>query len=308
MYSVRTLKRIPHSPIYRFFLKKVRSSKRRQWWGGRLPSTKVQQVFKGSERRQIFVQPMFDIKLRYWVFVASRSVVGAQRMRWKEGLQPLTLNIAELVKSPAPTNLAVFRYFFNINLRAGGRVSTLVRLLPGLVALGYNKPHSRTVGGVATPGFASVNRPNFNAEAKRSLLGFTLRLGTKGFRYGCNIENLQLTNGVAIRRPFEHLAWLLVNALSLTYWVQHQALDRKLRKIVKNKYRYVRRYVYIRARDRVRMGLRLCNVAKFLFEGRTWSLRVLHMLQELAHTPEVSILRYLHAQHQQTSLRALGLK
>jgi hypothetical protein len=58
-------------------------------------------------------------------------------------------------------------------------------------------------------------------------------------------------------------------SLILSYCVQHQALDRKLRKIVKNKYRYVRRYVYVRERDRLRQGLRLCSVARHLYGQRT---------------------------------------
>jgi hypothetical protein len=52
--------------------------------------------------------------------------------------------------------------------------------------------------------------------------------------------------------------------LSLPYVVQHQALDRKLRKIVKNKYRYVRRYVFVRPSDRLRWGIRLIKLCLHL--------------------------------------------
>ena len=50
---------------------------------------------------------------------------------------------------------------------------------------------------------------------------------------------------------------LVQRALRLTYRIRYHALDRKVRKIVKNKYRFVRTYVCVREWHRVRLGLRL---------------------------------------------------
>jgi hypothetical protein len=65
--------------------------------------------------------------------------------------------------------------------------------------------------------------------------------------------------------------WLLpalATTLPITYVVQYQALDRKLRKIVKNRYRYVRRYVCLRPSERLRVGLRLVRAAYPLYTNR----------------------------------------
>ena len=57
--------------------------------------------------------------------------------------------------------------------------------------------------------------------------------------------------------------------LRLTYRIRYHALDRKVRKIVKNKYRYVRSYVCIRETQRFRLGLRLMLVGALLQSDRT---------------------------------------
>lgn len=62
---------------------------------------------------------------------------------------------------------------------------------------------------------------------------------------------------------------LVAERLQLTYVVKYQALDRKLRKIVKNKYRYIRRYVAIRPADRIKAGLWLLKTVHPLYGERT---------------------------------------
>jgi hypothetical protein len=96
--------------------------------------------------------------------------------------------------------------------------------------------------------------------------------------------------------------------LRLTYFIQHQALDRKLRKIVKNRYRYVRRYVLIRPMDRLRWGLRLTKVCLILQPQRRWGDRVYSLLYDYIFNRDGSLLQRLWLRHQQVTLRALGLR
>jgi hypothetical protein len=100
----------------------------------------------------------------------------------------------------------------------------------------------------------------------------------------------------------------ITRTLPLVFYVQHQALDRKLRKIVKNRYRYVRRYVYIQPSDRLRLGLRLCAVARMLYGGPTWAYRLRAMVEAYMENPATSLISVLHRRHQEITLRALGLR
>jgi hypothetical protein len=61
---------------------------------------------------------------------------------------------------------------------------------------------------------------------------------------------------------------LLELSLRLTYRIRYHALDRKVRKIVKNKYRYVRTYVCVREWHRARLGLRLLLVGVSIQDAR----------------------------------------
>jgi len=96
-------------------------------------------------------------------------------------------------------------------------------------------------------------------------------------------------------------------SLRLTYRIRYHALDRKVRKIVKNKYRYVRSYVCIRETQRFRLGLRLMLVGALLQTDRRWGARVYGLLADLQRAPQACYLRHLRRQHHQTALQALGL-
>ncbi len=96
-------------------------------------------------------------------------------------------------------------------------------------------------------------------------------------------------------------------ALRLTYRIRYHALDRKVRKIVKNKYRFVRSYVCLREWQRTRLGLRLVPLAASLHTDQSWERRLAAVLGALVWAPEDSLLRQLRRQHQQIALSALGL-
>ncbi len=100
----------------------------------------------------------------------------------------------------------------------------------------------------------------------------------------------------------------LLARLSLSYFVQYKALDRKLRKIVKNKYRYSRQYVALLPHDRLRAGLRLLKITAFFFTARRWRLRFFSMMQSLLLPINESLVLTMVRRHQQTSLKALGLR
>lgn len=96
--------------------------------------------------------------------------------------------------------------------------------------------------------------------------------------------------------------------LPITYMIQYQALDRKLRKIVKNRYRYVRRYILVRPRDRLRSGLRLFKTSTLLVSSNQWKQRLYLSLYALYQFPQTAVVLQLRRRHQQITLRALGLK
>lgn len=80
-----------------------------------------------------------------------------------------------------------------------------------------------------------------------------------------------------------------------------------MRKIVKNRYRFVRSYVCIREEQRMRQGLRLLVVGSPLYGALRWEHRLGAALRALFWEPEQSLLCQLRRQHQQTALAALGL-
>lgn len=104
-----------------------------------------------------------------------------------------------------------------------------------------------------------------------------------------------------------HLLMWASSALEMTYRIRYHALDRKVRKIVKNRYRYVRTYVCVRDVQRIRFGLRLLPLGVLLCTDRRWVGRLTQLLAGLVQQPEASILRQLRKQHHQTALTALGL-
>lgn len=90
---------------------------------------------------------------------------------------------------------------------------------------------------------------------------------------------------------------LLARRLSLTYRVRHRALTRRMRKIVRNRYRFVRTYGAVAPSQRVRQGLRLIQLLLPLSDAPTLTGRLTDTLGGLLEEPATSPLARLHAQH-----------
>lgn len=118
------------------------------------------------------------------------------------------------------------------------------------------------------------------------------------------------TSGVSFSQSTDNAHWLnsLFSRLTVAYYVRYRALDRKLRKIVKNRYRYTRQYVAIYPGDRLRVGLRYLRVLASLSSNRHCWARFSSVLVTLLLPREQCPILTVLKKHQQTALRALGLR
>jgi hypothetical protein len=96
-------------------------------------------------------------------------------------------------------------------------------------------------------------------------------------------------------------------SLKMAYMVKYRALDRKLRKIVKNKYRYVRFYSMINPRHRIKSGLRLFLVGLSLRSNQKISDRLIDLMLDIFLFPSNSLLLNLRSKHQTITLTTLTL-
>jgi len=104
-----------------------------------------------------------------------------------------------------------------------------------------------------------------------------------------------------------NLVHRLCAVLKMSYMVKYKALDRKLRKIVKNKYRYFRFYGMLKPNNRVKAGLRLLLLGLSLRSSQKMNSRLLDLLVDLCVTPEQSFLVNLRKKHQTLTLSTLTL-
>lgn len=136
--------------------------------------------------------------------------------------------------------------------------AVLSLLSPALRVLDYLWEPGLALNELSAPSGAPVSPLAINADAWHVGSGTALQLLHVLWRAGPKGAPL----GGGVHRPtlpplfFDYLA----EALQLTYRIRYHALDRKVRKIVKNKYRYVRTYVCVREWHRTRLGLRLLLV------------------------------------------------
>jgi hypothetical protein len=135
---------------------------------------------------------------------------------------------------------------------------------------------------------------------------FLLSLSLAIWQAGVSASPAVACGGALELMPGHVLSWVGLS-LRLTYRIRYHALDRKIRKIVKNKYRYVRSYVCIREAHRVRHGLRLVPLGVLLCPERRWGARLSVLLETLVWAPQTSVVRQLRQQHHNTALGALGL-
>jgi hypothetical protein len=96
-------------------------------------------------------------------------------------------------------------------------------------------------------------------------------------------------------------------SLTTSFVVRYKSLDRKLRKIVKNKYRYFRFYSMIKPANRVRTGLRFILLGLALRSNQKLKDRLDEVLTDVCISPSTSILVSLKQKHQTITLGALTL-
>ena len=201
------------------------------------------------------------------------------------------------VRALSTSQAHTLQYLVRLLTRSGGLTAVQRGFFPGLCSMFQIF--------VSNGGVLSYGTPTFKGQVGYTHLAhFFLSL----LICGTGSVGQPIIPRLAVSESASGYFFQLAQRLSLTYFVQHQALDRKLRKIVKNKYRYVRRYVYVRPADRVRIGLRLIVVGQHLQPQRRWGCRVGSLLEDFNFAPEQSILRRLWQRHQQVALQALGLR
>lgn len=100
---------------------------------------------------------------------------------------------------------------------------------------------------------------------------------------------------------------MLCGSLKMSYMVKYKALDRKLRKIVKNKYRYFRFYTMVNPNNRIKLGLRLLLIGLSLRSNQRVSSRVVELIADVLVSPDQSLLLNLRNRHQTITLTTLTL-
>ena len=224
----------------------------------------------------------------------------------------------------------VWGFFQRLFMRGGLLTSTTRALGLSLMALlqGLGAHHQRRLGRLMASGWGvpiTSTRPPGRVEVP--LLAPDLQLQGLYALYGATTPPLAFMSSLSLAiwqagvassptaavcggalelRPGHVLSWVGLS-LRLTYRIRYHALDRKIRKIVKNKYRYVRSYVCIREAHRVRHGLRLVPLGVLLCPERRWRARLSVLLETLIWAPHQSVVRQLRQQHHHTALGALGL-
>lgn len=95
--------------------------------------------------------------------------------------------------------------------------------------------------------------------------------------------------------------------LKVSFLVRYRSLDRKLRKIVKNKYRYSRSYVMLKPSSRIKQGLRFILLGLALRSNQKIRESMLGLISDLLFAPQSSILLEVRDKHQSVALTALTL-
>ncbi len=99
-----------------------------------------------------------------------------------------------------------------------------------------------------------------------------------------------------------------LSLLTLSYTIKYQALGKKMRKIIKNKYRFTKKYQYIYSWDRLRVGLRLLKLASRLYTSTRWFDNFKSVVSSYIFSRLNSPVYKLWYVNQVNALRALSLK
>lgn len=120
------------------------------------------------------------------------------------------------------------------------------------------------------------------------------------------VSNLSSTSLSISRDPLYSFLNLIASSVALTYRVAFVGLSRRLRKIVKNKYRFRRQYVCVFPSSRLRYGFHLIKFCLKFIGGKTKADRLLALVTPLSldyTTSAVYQLRYQQQKHVLSALR-----
>ncbi len=121
-----------------------------------------------------------------------------------------------------------------------------------------------------------------------------------------NLPTVQPSNKIGLN-PNTQGFLQICQRLRISFMVRYRSLDRKLRKIVKNKYRYSRSYVMLKPSNRVKHGLRFILLGLSLRSNLKMQDCLLSLLFDVLFVPESSILLEVRNKHQNVALTALAL-
>jgi hypothetical protein len=105
--------------------------------------------------------------------------------------------------------------------------------------------------------------------------------------------------------PLSLLFFNLAGSLAVTYRVVFVGLSRRLRKIVKNKYRFRRQYVCVLPASRLRYGFHLVRFCLKFVEGKTKSARLLRIFEGLLADQPLNPVHQIRSQQQKHVLGVL---
>lgn len=144
--------------------------------------------------------------------------------------------------------------------------------------------------------------PKVNGRIAQAILLFSLTCEPVRMGFGASTPNLRCSK----LRPFD-VFLQICSALKTSYMVKYKSLDRKLRKIVKNKYRFFRFYSMLKPMQRVKAGLRFTLLGLTLRSNQRMQERLVELFSDIFFIPEQSLLLGLKRKHQLVTLGALTL-
>jgi len=268
--------------------------------------TKLSHIIKNLKRAHSSFIPAFAKQVRLQSINIVSPTVRLQRLSLKK--KGSYLNFIDFF------SLRYFSYLVGILQRAGGKllywrmVSKVFCNVSRVIQLRC-KDISSMCGDLPLTEVSNI-------EEEQSLVSFKLNKVLFFFWTVSNVTlnglefyqtqhiflNEELTQKVTLK-----IIPLVTAALKMSYMVRYRALDRKLRKIVKNKYRYVRFYTMVNPKNRIKAGLRLFLIGLSLRSNQRLDARLLELLVDIILYPTNSLLLNLRSKHQAITLSTLTL-
>jgi hypothetical protein len=113
------------------------------------------------------------------------------------------------------------------------------------------------------------------------------------------------TNGEGVLSDLPYLLATFSQKISILYRVSFVGLSRRLRKIVKNKYRFRRQYVCVLPASRLRYGFHLVRFCLKFADGRTRLERLLSLVKSVLFQEDSSPILFMRYQQQKHVLGVL---